>query len=102
MRDDVEIVMNMNIQGHRQVMTPSKAEYLEMLKQGWAIAEKYQYSRTNLKVDIQADKAMVSATVNESMTVQGQTISARSKEKLVIELYQGRPLISKIVGNTNL
>lgn len=102
MRDDVEIIMNIDIQGHRQVMKPSKAEYLEMLKQSWAHAEHYQYSRVDLKFDIQDNMAFGTVTVNESMTVQGQTFSWSTKEEVVIELIQGKPLMTKIVAHTKM
>lgn len=102
MSSNVEITMYMSIQGKNQVIRPSKKEYLAMLQQGWDMYKNYKYNRSSLEIHIKNNKALVTAHVNESMTVQGQQISAESKEEVTIELVGGNPLITKVTGYTSM
>jgi hypothetical protein len=73
-----------------------------MLKQGWAQYKKYKYSRSNVRIEIRDNKAIVTADVRESMTIQGQNISGESKEEVTIELVDGIPLITEVTGYTTM
>lgn len=53
-------------------------------------------------IKIRENKAFVSALVQESMTVQGQIISGFSREVVTIELVNGTPLITEVVGYTGM
>ena len=72
--DNVSITMNINMQGQKQVMKPSKQEYISMLAKGWAQYKNYKYSRTNMSIKIKGNKAYISADIKESMTMQGKNI----------------------------
>ncbi len=100
--DNVIITINITMQGQTQVMRPSKQEYIAMLEEGWSMYENYKYSKSNVKIKIQGRKAFVSADVRESMTVQGQNIAGESKEEITIELINGKPLITNMVGYTSM
>ena len=100
--DDAIIVMNINMQGQTHVIKPSKHAYIEMLEQGWSAATNYEYTRTNLKIVMQDNKAIVTALVRESMTVQGRNMDTRTREKITVELINGQPLITNVVGHSSL
>ena len=100
--DNVIITINITMQGQSQVMRPSKQEYIAMLEEGWSMYENYKYSKSNVKIKIQGSKAFVSADVRESMTVQGKNIAGESKEEITIELINGKPLITNMVGYTSM
>ena len=100
--DDVFIKMNISIKGRKQAMTASKRHYLSMLDQSWAQYSNYSYSRSNVEIDITGNKAIVSAVVKESMTFKGKNISGTSKEEVTIELVNGKPLVTRVFGHTNL
>ncbi len=100
--DNVIITINITMQGQTQVMRPSKQEYIAMLEEGWSMYENYKYRKSNVKIKIQGSKAFVSADVRESMTVQGQNIAGESKEEITIELINGKPLITDMVGYTSM
>lgn len=99
---NVKISMTLHIQGQKQVLQFSKPEYIEMLKQGWQHHTNYQYKRSNLKIQIQGNKAAVSADITESMDINGQKLSGKSKEEVSIELIDGKPLITHVVGVVNM
>lgn len=98
--DNVAITINVTAGGRQQVMKPSKQEYLQMLQQGWVAASNYKYHRSNTKIKITGDRAYVTSDVTESMVVQGQSISGKSKEETTIELVGGKPKATKIVAHT--
>ena len=100
--DDVKIVITINMQGQSQVIRPSKKEYIVMLEEGWTEASNYEYTRTNLKIDIQGNKAFITAIIRESMTVRGRNMNARTHEKVTMELINGKPLITKVVGSIDM
>lgn len=71
-----------------------------MLKQGWAIAENYKYSRS--KIIVQDGKAYFTSDAKESMTLQGENIMGKTNEEATVELINGVPLNTKIVGHTRM
>lgn len=96
--ENVNITINITAMGQTQVMNPSKQEYISMLDQGWAMYENYKYSKSNVVINITGNTAIASATVHESMTVQGQEISGVTQEEATIEVVDGNLLITKIIG----
>ncbi len=96
------IVMNINMKGKEHVLKPSKQEYIAMLQQGWSTYKNYKYTKSDVVIKIEGKKALVTANVKESMTVQGQNVSGESKEELTIELVNGKPLITKVIGYTSM
>lgn len=100
--NEVKITMQFDIPGQKQVMQPSKSEYVDMLKQGWAQYSNYKYAKSNVKIELNGAKAFVSDDVTESMDIQGQHLSAHSREEVIIEIINDQPLITSIVGHTDL
>ena len=81
----------------------NKSSYIESLRQGWAVATGYEYKRTNVKITLSGPaKAIVTATVSETVTIQGQTICSTSTETAVIELVAGKPMITSVVANVQM
>jgi len=100
--DDVTIVLNINMRGQKQVLRPSKQEYISMLKESWSVVKNYRYSRSNLEIDIKGNRAFVTADVSESMTVQGRRISTEMREEATIEMVNARPLVTNVVGHITM
>ena len=99
---NVSITINIDVNGQKQVMKPSKHEYVSMLEQAWEQYSNYKYNRSNMVIKITSNKAVVTADVSESMTAQGQNISGSSKEEVIIELIEGKPLITAVTGYTSM
>ena len=102
MSDDVEIVMHITSQGRKQVVRPGKYEYLQMLEQGWSMYSNYTYRRSNMVIEIQGGKAVVTADIHESMTFQGQRVSGSSKEEAVVEIINGKPMITRAIAYVSM
>ncbi|MGH7480300.1 MAG: hypothetical protein ACREJ8_12050, partial [Candidatus Methylomirabilales bacterium] len=63
----------------------------------------YEYKKTNVKITLSGPaRAVVTATVSETVTVQGQTIRSTSTETAVIELVGGKPMITSVVANVQM
>lgn len=100
---NAQIVLNISIKGNKQVINMTKDQYFKVLQEGWSMYQNYKYSRSNMKIKLEnSNRALVTADVFESMIVNGQKISGSSKEEVYIELIDGTPLITKVVGYTTM
>ena len=100
---ELTVIANVRASGQTQKLTMNKSSYIESLKQGWAVATGYEYKRTDIKITLSGPaKAVVTATIAETVTVQGQTIRSTSTETAVIELVEGKPMITSVVANVQM
>jgi len=101
--DKIGIVANYRVSGQSRKVAMNKSTYVETLRQGWAIATNYSYRRESISVTLSGpDRAIVTATVFETMTAHGQTIHSTANETTVIELETGKPLITSIVADVEM
>jgi len=101
--DNLTVVANVRSSGQDQKLTMNKSSYIESVSQGWAVATDYEYKRTNTKITLSGPaKAVVTATISETVTVQGQTIRSTSTETAVIEIVGGKPMITSVVANVQM
>ena len=98
--DDVFIEVTVNAQGQSQVIQLEKQQYLQLLQTGWASYEDYDYSQTINSIEVKGNKAYISSNSVETITMQGRTIEAGSKEDSVVELINGVPLVTEIKAVT--
>ncbi len=102
--DDLQITMYISILGNLQTHTANKEQYLAILSQGWEIAENYKYSREGVEITYldEGKQARITATVHESMTIDGTPISSTTTEAAIVELRNGKALITKMTGETTM
>lgn len=94
--DNVVIEVTVNAQGQSQVIQLEKQQYLQLLQTGWASYEDYDYSQTINSIEVKGNKAYISSNSVETITMQGKTVEAGSREESVIELINGVPLVTEI------
>lgn len=87
---DVTITMSVNVGGRLQRVTLGKSQYMQILKNMWAAASAYQYRRTNQRISIQGNQAIVTALVRETVTINGETVDSQVRETSVVEEIDGR------------
>jgi hypothetical protein len=102
MSENAEVVITVSAGGNQQKTRMNKAEYLAALRGGWSMASTYVYRRSNEKIAISGNIATVTADVVENMSVNGQHIRARTRSTATIELVDGAPKVTKVVGNTSM
>lgn len=95
--DIVDITMNIKQPGGTQKQKVTKQEYLSSLRLSWSSATNYTYTKSNEKIWYIENKALFSANIKESMTLNNLNISFKSLVETTIELINGIPLISKVV-----
>ncbi len=100
--DSVKITININVLGQKQVLRPSKAVYLEMVKRGRALVSDYKFSKSNLNILIKGKKAFVRVKVMESMKQQGRRVKSKTDEEYTIEVVAGKLQITELAAYTNL
>lgn len=98
----VKMTWVVSVNGVRQVAHLNKAQYMEMLRAGWAQAEEYSYERKNTTIRVSGGRAMLSGTVIERMRLGGERITGRSTESATVELVGGRLLITEIKAESLL
>lgn len=84
-----------------QKIEMSRDEYVKSMKENFAVAEAYKYSRSKLAIEILdgGQKAIVKDMVTEDVTVQGQKIHSVTNETTTIELRDGKPLLTIAEGD---
>ena len=100
MAPQVRIQIDMSAVGMQQPMVMSRAEYASSLRDNWGQAMNYRYQRSNTKIRIAADgqSAQATASVKESMKIQGQPISSVTDETTKFELIKGQPMATEVRG----
>ena len=98
--DDAQITINISFQGQQQALTPSKAEYINMLKQSWSLYKDYQYQRSNQKINMADNQAIVIADIRESMNIDGQVILGSSQEEVIIKSVNGQLQVIQMIVNS--
>lgn len=99
MAEDVKIVVkNMPSESGPKTMEINKSDYMKGLKATWENVKDYTYERRDvvIEIDNEGKKAVISATIAESMLMQEQKVSTVTKEKAEIELRDGKPVVTLV------
>ena len=88
-----------NRDGGMQILRMNKTKYRAYLTVMCAAMSNYQYARTNEKITIDGDQAVITADVSESMVIQGQEFKATVREKATIESIDGKLMLVQLLAN---
>ncbi len=94
----VRIVMTLSASDQTQVLRLSRDQYLQVLREGWAVAKNYRYQRGDVRIEYLdgASRARVTAVVIESFTVKGKPVTGKTRERVLVEMVDGRPLVVEV------
>jgi len=84
--------------GKNPIVSPNKKQYISLLKQAWAKNKNYKYQRYNVNIEISNNKAITSFNAKESIQVENKTIDTYLKDQMLIEIINGKALITKVVS----
>ena len=98
--DNVILVMNIKSKDQAHVLTPSKQEFILMLKFGWLSVENFKHSKTNEVMKNDGDKVIVTADVTGTMKVNGKNNYLAAKVEATIEIVNRNILITKLVTHS--
>jgi len=101
--DNVVIEMSMATPRGKQQKTLTREQYRDTLEKSWHSVKDYQYetSDADIGIDPRRNVAVVTQTIHESMTLFGQTVRSKSEETSVIEIIDGKPLVTRISAEIN-
>jgi len=77
----------------------NKAQYGELLTVACASGRHWSSVRTNEKISIEDDQAIVTADVAETITLDGQQATSRLRERATVELIGGRLMLTQLHVN---
>ncbi len=93
-----EISITVQTPDGKRRMRMTKAGYINALKQSWASASAYRYSRSGLEFELNGDAAVIRSVVTESMVVNGRQISLSTKEETFVQVINGEAMIVGVRG----
>jgi hypothetical protein len=101
---DVTITLTVNMEGQRDTITMSKAQYLQATKEQMRATTDYKYERKSLGIEIvsQGKKGITKDRTTESMRLNGQSFRGVTMTTASIELVDGVPMITSIVGDSKI
>ncbi len=87
-----------------QTVEMSVPQYKAMLTQGWAIGGASSYAVEDIQIQISEDgrSAKVTDTTVETMTVEGRTLSSRTREEFSVELIDGKARVTELTGRVQM
>ena len=94
--DDVKVIRHVNLRGEKQLVKKSKKEYLDMISKSWDTLDYYDHEISNIVIDIRDNKARVTSDSHECATLDGRSMTADSKQEVVIDMFGSTPLITII------
>ncbi|HVK56022.1 MAG TPA: nuclear transport factor 2 family protein [Burkholderiales bacterium] len=100
--ENADISGTITTSGQTQSFKFNKAQYMAALRDTWTQASNYTYRRSNEKIVLSGAKATVTADVAESMVLQGQHVSAKSKEVGTLEKVNGVLMFTKVVAQSTM
>lgn len=79
----------------------NKDKYLDMVRQGWQVADDYSYERTDTVVYLSADKlsGKSNSTVTEITVVNGRKMISKFREYASYAMENGKLVITSIEGH---
>ena len=86
-------------QGDTRTFRMNKTEYRELLTASCASGRQWSSVRTNEKISIDRDQAIVTADVTETTTLDGRQGSSKVRERATVELIDGKLMLTQLHVN---
>lgn len=96
-----QIVIDMRAVDVPEPLQLNKSQYLQLVRSGWAQAStRHHYVRSNTRIHLApgGKTATASATIQETATVQGQTMTSTTDEVASFSLVDGKLQVTKVQG----
>jgi hypothetical protein len=96
------LTLNKNENGGMRILRMNKSKYRQFLTLMCSGTLDYRYARTNEKISIDGDQAIITADVTETWVDQGREITAKSREKATVESIDGKLMLTQLVSTQTL
>jgi hypothetical protein len=86
-------------QGQMLQLRANKTQYRALLTRACEMRIDYHQERANEKITIDGDQATIAADVTETFTMSGQELTAKSRQRMTVELFGEKLMVTQIVSN---
>ena len=86
-------------QGNTRMFHMNKEQYRDLLTVSCASGRQWSSVRTNEKISIEGDQAIVTADVTETTTLDGRQASSQLRERATVELIDGKLMLTQLHVN---
>jgi hypothetical protein len=93
------LTLNRNEQSGTRTVRLNKGQYRQLLTAACTASESYEYDRTNEKISIDGDQAIITADVTEKIVIQGRTLETKTRERATVESIDGKLMLTQLVAN---
>lgn len=100
--ENAQFTAHVTLGGQVQKVQMGKGQYIDSVRNVWAQSTTYSYRRANDVITFSGRSANVVSDVIEEITVGGQTVRSTSHETATIELVNGKPLLTRVVGKAEM
>ncbi len=99
---NARIINTSIVDGERQTVSLTKAEYLDALSEQLDSLSDYRYERKTTSIEIvgKGKMAIAKDRTVESMSMDGVRLRAVSTSTFIVELVKGVPLVTSIIGES--
>ena len=77
----------------------NKSQYRDAMTRRCAIGSQVRIAATNEKVSIDGEQAVMTADITETLSLNGQEVTLKMRQRLTIELIDGKLMYTQILSN---
>ena len=85
--------------GDPRMTRMNKSQYREAMTRRCAIGSQVRIVATNEKVSIDGEQAVMTADVTETLSLEGREVTLKVRQRLTIELIDGKLMYTQILSN---
>lgn len=85
--------------GDPRMSRMNKSQYREAMTRRCAIGSQVRIVATNEKVSIDGEQAVMTADITETLSLKGQEVTLKIRQRLTIELIDGKLMYTQILSN---
>jgi len=85
--------------GDPRMSRMNKSQYREAMTRRCAIGSQVRIVATNERVSIDGEQAVMTADITETLSLKGQEVTLKIRQRLTIELIDGKLMYTQILSN---
>ena len=85
--------------GDPRMTRMNKSQYREAMTRRCAIGSQTRIVATNEKVSIDGEQAVMTADITETLSLEGREVTLKVRQRLTIELIDGKLMYTQILSN---
>lgn len=100
--EDATMSGTVTMNGVKWTFQMNKAQFMESLKESWALADKYSYELKNFKVQISDGETTITSNLIEKIQIGKNVFTSNAIESTVVDLVNGKLQITKATADAEV